>query len=588
MSSFRTKILISYVILFLVFIAALLPFGGWTVKRIVYDAMDARAREIISKLQTASNNQELVSQLRKLRPLIFHRVAIISDEHKILYDSHTRRLLGPKFTQEFVINHPEVKQAFETGTGYYEGYSDILAQKFAYLATAFDFHGKTYVMRSAFPYKYVEDLTRDFKLGFLGFSILVLLLFTILTALLMHHFSAPIQQIIHMVTPYQEGREAILPEIKLKHRPADDVTRLAATLNSLSAKVQKHIASLTRERNEKEAILESLIEGVVAVDEEMKVTYANKMALTLMGYTENELIGHPFSSPIQPKYAELLTTCQADGRLLTDTLQIKRDGKKYFLNVVAAPKGSHGAILVIQDQSSHYKMLEMRKEFVANASHELKTPITIIRGFAETLQDNPQLPPSTLKEITRKIVKSCEKMTSLIRNLLALSDVENMPRFRLIDCDLVELANTCRNTLLQTHVHANVQINAEDDKPFVLAADPELLELALNNLLDNAAKYSDPPAQITVGLSREGDHLKLTVVDKGIGIPAEDLENVFQRFYRVDKAHSRKMGGSGLGLSIVETIIDKHSGNISVQSTVGKGTTFTILLPGSICGISMS
>lgn len=580
MSSFRRKVLVSYVVLFLVFIALLVPFAGRTVKRIVYDSMQGRAQELISKIQSAADDQELVRQIRKLRPLIFHRVAIINDEHKVLYDSHTRRLLGSKFSQEYVLHHPEVEQASTEGTGYYEGYSDILSQKFAYLATSFNFHGKSYIMRSAFPYRYVEELMHDFKLGFIGFAIIVLLLFTLMTMLIMHHFSSPIQQLISQIIPYQEGRTTDLPEIRLKTRGrSDDFGRLAATLNSLSAKIQNHINTLTRERNEKEAILESLIEGVIGVDEKMRISYANTMALKLLGRSKEEILGHHFSTTYQTKCQELLINCQSEGKVMTDVMQVKREGQKLFLHIVAAPKKLDGAILVLQDQSSHYKMLEMRREFVANASHELKTPITVIRGFAETLQDNLQLPEQILQEVTGKIVNSCQKMTDLIRNLLALSDVENMPASRLEECDLLEIAHTCTANLLQTRHQAHVQIVPETAGPFILTGDRHLLELALNNLLDNAAKYSHAPAQITIALAQADDAVSVCVSDRGIGIPPENMERIFERFYRVDKVHSRKVGGSGLGLSIVETIIDKHFGRIAVQSTVGVGTTFSLVFP---------
>lgn len=580
MSSFRKKVLVSYIVLFLAFITVLFPFTGRTVKRIVYESMQARSQEIIAKIQSAANDQELIGQLRKLRPLIFHRVAIISDELKVLYDSHTRRLLGSKFSQEYVLNHPEVKQAAEMGTGYYEGYSDILSQKFLYLATAFDFHGKTYVMRSAFPSKYVEELMHDFELGFMGFAIIVLLLFTLMTMLIMHHFSNPIQQIISVITPYQEGRETALPEIKLrKTSRSDDFGRLAATLNSLSAKIQNHINTLTRERNEKEAILESLIEGVIGVDGKMRISYANTMALKFLGRTKEQILGQHFSSANLPKCQELLASCQIEEQVLADSMTLKCDGKKIYLNLVAAPKKSDGALLVLQDQSSHYKMLEMRREFVANASHELRTPITIIRGFAETLHDNPSLPEETMQEVTSKIVNNCEKMALLIRNLLTLSDIENIPSSRLAECDLPELARTCIHNLQQTHRHAQVDLQQEESISYALVGDPYLLELAFNNLLDNAAKYSQSPAEIKMGLAHQEGQIKVTISDNGIGIPLEDQEHIFERFYRVDKVRSRKAGGSGLGLSIVQTIIEKHFGKISVHSVVGQGTTFTILLP---------
>jgi signal transduction histidine kinase len=247
---------------------------------------------------------------------------------------------------------------------------------------------------------------------------------------------------------------------------------------------------------------------------------------------------------------------------------------------VAAPKGaSSGAIFVMQDKSSHYKLLEMRKEFIANASHELKTPITIIRGFAEALHDNPDLPPETTEDVTAKIVKNCQRMTNLIKDLLTLSDIENIPHSRLIECDLHEIIEGCCNTLHEIFPTAQFNIHQQPNIDSYLVADPSLMELAMMNLIENAAKYSKPPAIIDISLETIGDNITVTIADQGIGIPPADLEHIFERFYTVDKAHSQKLGGSGLGLSIVQTIIHKHFGKISVQSEVGKGTTFTIVLP---------
>lgn len=580
MSSFRKKIFISHIILFLLFLVLLYYFAGSTVKRIVYHSMQARAQEIIVKIQSTTNDQDMIALMRTLRPLLFHRLSIINDKHHVLFDSHSQRLMGTKFSQEYIIQDDEVLQAIKKGTGYYDGYSDLLSQKFTYLVTAFDFHGKPYIMHSAFPYRYVEEFMRDFEIGFLIFAIVILLLFTVMTSLLLHHFSTPIQQIINMITPYQQGKASSLPEIRLHTTSqSDDFARLASTLNSLSNKVQNQINSLTRERNEKEATLESLTEGVLTVDENMCVCYVNSTALELLGKTQEELLGQPFHVPQQPRYLELLSCCQHEGRMLTDLLKVKRDGKKYYLHVVAAPKQPGGAILVLQDQSNHYRFVEMRKEFISNASHELRTPITIIRGFAETLQDNPDLPQMTVCSITGKIVHHCEKMTHLIANLLTLSDVEHIPHSRLLPCDLLSIVHTCRSTLLQKHPTAVVHLLVENEEIPLLTGDPHLLELAINNLLENAVKYSPAPAYIEVGVHLQDEFVEITVADHGFGIASEDFELIFDRFYRVDKARSRKMGGSGLGLSLVQTIMEKHFGSVSVSSRVGEGSTFTLLLP---------
>src|SRR5262249_41073894 len=148
-----------------------------------------------------------------------------------------------------------------------------------------------------------------------------------------------------------------------------------------------------------------------------------------------------------------------------------------------------------------------------------------------------------------------------------------------IECDMEQIAKNCRETVLTVHPTAEITIHNLIPENVHVLADPSLMELAMLNLMENAAKYSTPPAHITVILKEQGPWVEISVADKGIGIPAEDLEHIFEKFYTVDKAHSQKLGGSGLGLSIVKTIIDKHFGKISVVSELGKGTTFTLLLP---------
>ena len=402
--SLRKKIFLSYLVVFLVFISLMFPFALKTVKGIVIKSLDDRTSELISRIQDAPDDEALVQYLKDQKSMIFFRVGILTDERKISMIPILSASLGTKFSQQYVIDHPEVMQAIEEGTGYHEEYSSILGQKFAYFAKVFDFHGKPYILRTAFPYKYVSDLSWDFEIGFLILSSGALLLFSMMTWFIIHRLTSPIDQIITAIKPYQEGRQMTIPEIKLGSiSPEDDFGRLASTLNSLSFKVQNHIDSLIKERNEKAAILESLIEGVVAVDQDMKMTYANNMAAKLLGFEIDHLLGKSFNEVNQPACEELLSSCQQKMMPMTGALQLKNDGRKVFLDLVAAPtQDTLGAILVLQDKTTHYKMMEMRKDFVANASHELKTPITIIRGFAEALHDNPDLPVETREDVTNK------------------------------------------------------------------------------------------------------------------------------------------------------------------------------------------
>ena len=226
--------------------------------------------------------------------------------------------------------------------------------------------------------------------------------------------------------------------------------------------------------------------------------------------------------------------------ILTDSISVS-EGKKLYLDLIAAPKTrSSGAIIVLQDKSSHYKVLEMGKDFVANASHELRTPITIIRGFAETLQDLPEISKEMLTDITEKIVRNCQRMDNLVKNLLTLADIENLPETRFKQCDVLSMLDNCRHLLLSIYPEAQVEIQKSEDR-IMLYADSDLLELAIMNLFDNAAKYSKPPAHIIASIEQTGDEVHLKIRDHGIGIPPADLEHIFERFYTVNKAHSRRL-----------------------------------------------
>jgi signal transduction histidine kinase len=391
-------------------------------------------------------------------------MALLDSQGHILYDSHTKHLLRPLFFPFQTNVHPEVEEALREGRGYAEEYSEILKQKLIYMAKVFEFQGKSYVLRVAFPFRYTQELKEKFQFGFILFSSSLLILFSVMAVIVLHRLTKPIHTIIDAIKPYQEGKSQNIPKIELKTDSQDDFSQLASTLNSLSEQI-----------------------------------------------------------------------------------------------------------------SGQIQVLEMRREFVANASHELKTPITIIRGFAEMLQDAYSLPRDTVIQITNKIISSSERMAKTISNLLTLANIDNLPLARIAPCDLVELVRACKEA-----TRIEFELVCAPDVDYTIIADEALLEVALTNLIDNAAKYSKEDPKISVTLQKVAQEVKIAVKDNGIGIPENDLERIFQRFYRVNSINSKKTGGSGLGLSIVETIVKKHYGKIYAESTLGEGSTFTIVLKGAL------
>lgn len=577
---FRQKILLSFFIIFLIFALFMYPVMVKLIGMIQEKNLHTRTIELIQNLEAAPDFSSLIGQLKKREKFLFFRVTLLDANGSYIYDTHQQ-------AQEIQTssNANEVNQALEEGEGYDVRYSPKFGQEMAYMAARFTFQGKNYVLRMAFPYGWMRSLSHELSLTFLLLGIGMLFLFSLLAWFIFHILTRPVQQIIEAIKPYQLGKVNRIPEIKLKGiRPGDEFGNLAVTLNSLSSHIDHQISSLTHEKNEKSAILESLVEGVIAVDQTMKVIYMNRMVEVFLGISDKELVGKSFSVAHQPQCEELIKEAQRKGQPVVLVIKPERKQKRY-LDAVAVPRGIGGAILVLQDKTSLHKVLELGKDFIANASHELKTPITIIRGFAETLHDHPELSREVHGEITHKIVTNCQRMDTLVKNLLILAAVdEGLPRSRLREYDLVELVKQAKTTLSSIHPDAKIKIKAVGDQPFILLIDSDLFFQAILNLLDNAVKYSKPPADVLVHIEKHPNEFIIRVSDKGIGIPQEDIDRIFERFYAVDKSHSRSLGGSGLGLSIVERIVDKHQGKIEVESEVGRGTTFTITLPVQVLG----
>ena len=578
MLSFRKKVLLSDVILFLVFISLLFPFIERTAGYIVRTSLESRAWGEIKKLEGISTQEEMIELLSSNRSFVFFRVTLFDSRGDVIYDSH-----APDEHQR--VDDLEVKETLQRGKSFETRYSNYFGLSMAYVAIAFEGAGQDYVLRMGLPLTEIRALMVEFEISFIILGVAVLLLYGIVTWVIMYRLSLPIQHIIDVIRPYQEGKEEFIPRLEFGREihEGDEFGKLAKTLNSMTARIQKQIDTLIQQRGETEAILESLGEGVIAVDSEERVLFVNRVASQML-HTEREALLHQKFGEIKGDRSDLAKNCIALIRTAFEQTKIVmetypfEDKQKYYFHLIAAPLARHrGIVLVLQDKTSDYKVVEMGKDFVANASHELRTPLTIIRGFAETLQDLPNLSQETLKEITEKILKTSFRLETLVRSLLTLADIEGLAESQLLSVDLIFIADTCMHNLLASHPQVQIQlVRKVEHAP--IQADTALLEMAIMNLLENAVRYSPSPVQISMTVDRSEERTSLTVSDRGIGISEADLPHIFDRFYTIDKARSRKFGGAGLGLSIVKAIVQKHHGELIVTSKLGQGTTFTILL----------
>jgi two-component system, OmpR family, phosphate regulon sensor histidine kinase PhoR len=362
---------------------------------------------------------------------------------------------------------------------------------------------------------------------------------------------------------------------------------LAETLNRMAAQLNERITTINRQRNEQDAILGSMAEGVIAVDKNAAILQLNNAAATLLDATPESIIGRPLPELMRNRnLLQLIETTLEEGIPSEGEIAIHgRIDRSLEIHCTALknPDGaSIGALIVLNDITRLRRLEGVRRDFVANVSHELKTPLTSIKGFVETLQDGALDQPLEARRFCAIIAKQVDRLQAIIEDLLSLSRIEQevedgqvvLKEGKLRDV-LTSAAQCCELQAAEKNISVNIECNPEWTARF---NDP-LFEQVAVNLIDNAIKYSDPGKNVKVRVNPTETNWVIQFIDQGCGIEQSHLPRIFERFYRVDKARSRKVGGTGLGLAIVKHIVTSHGGHITVESQPGTGSSFIVYLP---------
>jgi len=357
-------------------------------------------------------------------------------------------------------------------------------------------------------------------------------------------------------------------------------------MNEMAIQLSDRIDTITEQKNESEAILASMIEGVLAIDATGHLVSMNNAAANLLDVDAEKVqsrnIEEIFRNPDVQKF--ITDTLAGKGPSETDVF-MQADGGRYFhVNgaKLASKTSAAGAVIVLNDMTRMRRLEEVRRDFVANVSHELKTPITSIKGFVETLLEGAIKEPAQAKRFLQIIAKHSDRLNAIIEDLLSLSRLEIDTQQRSINFEPEKISTVIESAVEFAQVKAQQkQINLDVDCAPDLAApiNAPLMEQAILNLIDNAVKYSDTDSTVSVTVDSDNDNISISVSDTGCGIEKKHLARIFERFYVVDKGRSRKLGGTGLGLAIVKHISNVHGGYVAADSTAGEGSTFTIVLP---------
>ncbi len=363
------------------------------------------------------------------------------------------------------------------------------------------------------------------------------------------------------------------------------IGELCRAVNHMASEAESHGQAVEREMAHRRAVLASMDDGVVAVDAERRVLAVNKTVRELLSIKGRSPEGKQLSDVLaQPDALELVERCLAEGQRLRRRVEdvAASGGRVLSIELRASPiVDGGGCVLVVGDRSEIEHLERVRRDFVANVSHELKTPLTSVHGYLETLDDDAGLPPEQRERFIKKALKNSDRLIAIVRDLLSLARAESAgASLEFEPLSLVGLAEEARAAVQTLAVESGILIEVEAPGGDLTAlGDRPALTLALGNLVENAIKYSSAGTRVRLLVERHGSRARLVVADQGPGIPPEHHERLFERFYRVDKERSRQLGGTGLGLSIVRNVAAVHGGRVGVSSEVGEGSRFWLELP---------
>ena len=546
------------------------------------NVLEARAyllKDQISSLLSPIEPDVVDAVCKEAGQLSATRITVILPDGTVIGDSRE--------TPRFMDNHSgreEVAPALKGVPGKSIRFSNTLHQKMMYVAVPVKKEERVQaVIRTAVPLTSLDQALTSVRLKIAFGGLVIAVLAALVSLAVARRISQPIEEIKRGAAHFADG--------DLTHRlpspDTEEMAGLAETLNRMAAQLDERIKTVFQQRNELEAVLSSMLEGVIAVDRNERIINMNPAAGRMFDCDPAKVQGRNIQEvvrnlAIQRFVARVLTTSET----ISDDFILYR-AEERTLNIHSSPlydAGSVqiGALLVMNDVTQLRHLENVRKDFVANVSHEIKTPLTAIKGFVETLQQGTVEDKAEQERFLGIVLKHVNRLGAILEDLLALSRMEQengTEEVRLSIGRIKEVIQTAIQVCQPKAAVRDITITVDAAEDISANLDATLLEQAFVNLIDNAVKYSDDGSQVRITAAQKKREVTVEFADQGSGIPNKHLPRLFERFYRVDKARSRKLGGTGLGLAIVKHIVQAHGGHITVESSLGQGSTFTVHLP---------
>jgi two-component system phosphate regulon sensor histidine kinase PhoR len=510
------------------------------------------------------------------------RISLIEPDGTVIYESEK--------DEDELSNHlyrEEIQGAFNNATTYSIRYSTTLQKDMMYVATPFyDEEGSIIgVIRTAIPF---EQISSNISNILINITLIMLISFILMIIALIYNLNNYLFKPMEIVQEFASDIAHGHYENKLSIIREDEIGDLTNSLNEMASALNQSFNDLEEKNNELLSVLSSIKNGVIAINNKKKIIFINDSGKEILNVPfEKNVVNHNvleiFRDPLIYQIIEELKA----GKLTKLNYEKKLDDQR-ILKIYTSPmltddkQSINGYIIVIQDITIIRELEEHRRDFIANVSHELKTPITTIRGFIETIQENKIKDEDTLNHFYSIISAESDRLTRLINDILTLSELEKEDAKSFKKRAIINIGNEIVEVIQMLKLSAeekNIEISYDVADSLSTVFDEDQFYQLMINLIQNAIKYTSENGKIFINAFENNQYICILVKDTGVGIPQEDIPRLFERFYRVDKGRGRKAGGTGLGLAIVKHILQNHDGTIEVSSEIGKGTEFKINIP---------
>jgi two-component system phosphate regulon sensor histidine kinase PhoR len=439
------------------------------------------------------------------------------------------------------------------------------------------------ILRTSVPITSIDKTLGRIQARIFFGGLVIILVVAFISWALSRRISRPLEEIGKGVARFAQGNFSR----KLPSCSTEEIASLASSMNSMAQELDGRMKAVLRQRNELEAVFSSMVEGVLVFDKGGRFLNINDAGADLFGTDPRLVKGKTLlevvrNAELQQFVSKVLSNRDPlEGEITLNSPEGDRFFQAHGVPLKSATGEALGGLIVIHDVTALRRMETMRRDFVANVSHELKTPITSIQGFVETLLDGAMDDTENARKFLGIIAKQSRRLSAIIEDLLALARIEDMEETT-VALEMHDLRTVIQSALQSCEVKAaQKRISLELDCPKEIKAlmNSQLLEQAVVNLIDNAVKYGPPDSVVRLGVEEDPTEIRIQVRDNGPGIPTEHQSRLFERFYRIDKSRSKDVGGTGLGLAIVNHIAQVHGGRVGLESSVGRGSVFTLYLP---------